>query len=156
MSIRKDTPLAVNVSELLEEAAESAREELSAAVEIVDVDHVPAPDEMFVDSRKWLRMRDVVVVVVDLKNSTKLTWDEAAKGSARVYEAVTGNVVRIIKPTETSAACAGCSANERPSPIAGLASSAASAPAPASTGAARERRLATTSRCSSSAWRARS
>jgi class 3 adenylate cyclase len=97
MSIRKDTPLAVNVSELLEEAAESAREELSAAVEIVDVDHVPAPDEMFVDSRKWLRMRDVVVVVVDLKNSTKLTWDEAAKGSARVYEAVTGNVVRIIK-----------------------------------------------------------
>lgn len=97
MGENNEERLVVELDDLLEEAEGSAREELSAPVEIINIDHVPSPDEMFVEARKWLRMHDVVVVVVDLKNSTKLTWDEAAKSSARIYEAVTGNVVRTVK-----------------------------------------------------------
>jgi hypothetical protein len=94
MGASNEDRLVIELDDLLEGTEGSAREELSAPVEIIDIEHVPSADEMFVEARKWLRMRDVVVVVVDLKNSTKLTWDEAAKGSARIYEAVTGNVVR--------------------------------------------------------------
>lgn len=88
---------AVVVSELLEESEESAREELQADIELIDVEDVPRPEDMFVEARKWIRIKDAVVVVVDLKNSTKLTWDKQAKTSARIYEAVTGNCVRLVK-----------------------------------------------------------
>ena len=88
------------ISELISEAEDSAREELQAAIEIIEWDDVPGEDDMYVEARKWIRIKDAVVVVVDLKNSTKLTWDKNAKTSARIYEAVTGNCVRLVKQFE--------------------------------------------------------
>lgn len=91
-------PAEFSVRTTLAKAAQSAREELTAKVEIVENDHVvPDVASMAVVARRWIRMKDVVVVVVDMKNSTRLTWSKRATTSARIYEAITGNCVRLIK-----------------------------------------------------------
>ena len=52
--------------------------------------------DLFVDKRKWLRMRNVVVVSADLKSSTALSFNKHAQTSARLYEAATGSEVRLM------------------------------------------------------------
>jgi class 3 adenylate cyclase len=91
----------VNVNDLLSEAGERARDELKTPVEIVDVDEFPEPEDMYVDARKWMKIEDVVAVVVDLKGSTALDYKgKHANTSARLYEAVTGCGVKLVNEFE--------------------------------------------------------
>lgn len=85
------------VSEFLDELNDTVKQELGTPVEIQECEVFPDVDDLRLEKRRWLRIEDVVAVVVDLKGSTKLDFRHKAKTSARLYEAVTGNCVRIVK-----------------------------------------------------------
>lgn len=86
----------MDVNQLVDDCGESARGELRTPVEIEPVEEFPEIDDLYVERRTWKKIDDVVVVVADLKGSTKLNFDRFAQTSARLYEAVTGNMVRIV------------------------------------------------------------
>jgi class 3 adenylate cyclase len=75
--------------------AEGARKDLKTAVEVMETDHIPSLDEMYVEARKWRRVKNVVAVSADLKDSTSLSFDKYVNTSARLYEAATGSAVAI-------------------------------------------------------------
>lgn len=50
-----------------------------------------------ITARRWHQIPDMVAVVVDLKSSTKLSTNKWAQSTASLYEASTGNVIRIFK-----------------------------------------------------------
>lgn len=54
------------------------------------------PTTFYAEVRKWKRIEDVVVVVADLANSTKLNFDKYVNTSASIYEAATGGAVRCL------------------------------------------------------------
>ena len=84
-----------SINALLADQHDAAKAELTTAVEIEDVDDFPSMSDLYVEKRKWLRVRNVVAVATDLKESTALNFDKYAQTSARLYEAVTGSVVRL-------------------------------------------------------------
>jgi class 3 adenylate cyclase len=75
--------------------AEGARKDLKTPVEIVETDHLPTLDEMYVQARKWRRVKNVVAVSADLKDSTSLNFEKYVNTSARLYEAATGSAVAV-------------------------------------------------------------
>lgn len=83
----------MQVSKILEETGKQARKELNTPVNIEEPEDFP--DEFYTEKRIWKKIPDVVVVAADLKDSTKLSFRRHAQSSARLYEAVTGNMVRI-------------------------------------------------------------
>lgn len=85
-----------NQSDLLADIAERVDQDLSTSPHMEKVDHIPNVDQMKLEKRHWKQIDDVVVVVADLKGSTKLNFDKYAKGSAKLYEALCGNTVRIL------------------------------------------------------------
>lgn len=84
------------ISELMRELEERVDSALSEPIEIRDTDAFPTLEAMYTEKSIWLRVLDVVCVVADLKGSTKLNFDKYAPSSARLYEALTGNMVRIV------------------------------------------------------------
>jgi class 3 adenylate cyclase len=84
-----------SITATLGEQHDSAKEDLTSAVEIVDVESFPSMSDLYVEKRKWLRVRNVVAVATDLKESTALNFDKYAQTSAPLYQAVTGSVVRL-------------------------------------------------------------
>jgi class 3 adenylate cyclase len=86
----------MEVSTLLKDTGELARKELRTPVEIEEPGDFPDLDSLYVEKRIWKKIDDVVVVAADLKGSTKLNFNKFAQTSARLYEAVTGNMVRIV------------------------------------------------------------
>lgn len=49
-----------------------------------------------IEARKWIKIPDVVVVVADLRNSTQLGTGKHDASTASIYEAATGNVVKVL------------------------------------------------------------
>lgn len=84
------------ISQFIEELGSHVRTALTTSVEMMDVSTFPKVDEMYVEAPKWHRIQDVVCVVADLKNSTKLNFDTYANSSAKLYEALTSNMVRTV------------------------------------------------------------
>jgi len=84
------------ITELMEDLESRVKSALSETVEIRDSDTFPSLDDMYTEKAIWLRVLDVVCVVADLKGSTKLDFGKYAPSSARLYEALTGNMVRIV------------------------------------------------------------
>jgi len=87
---------AMEVSKILKETGERAASELGTSVKIEEVDEFPEPDDLHLERRIWKKIDEVVVVSADLKGSTKLNFKKYAQTSAQLYEAVTGNMVRIV------------------------------------------------------------
>jgi class 3 adenylate cyclase len=87
---------AIKVNALLDEQDGRSRTDLTTPVEIIDTDTFPSVGDLYVDKRAWYRMRNVVAVSADLKNSTALSFDRYAQTSARLYEAATGSAVRLM------------------------------------------------------------
>ena len=96
LALRKAASGSIEVNALLDEQHDRARKDLQDPVEIEDVDTFPKPGDLYVDRRKWLRMRNVVAVSADLKDSTALSFNKYAQTSARLYEAATGSAVRLM------------------------------------------------------------
>jgi class 3 adenylate cyclase len=90
----------MEVSTLLDDTGRHARKELNTPVDIEEVEEFPASDDIYVEKRTWKKIENVVVVAADLKGSTKLNFNKYAQTSAQLYEAVTGNMVRIVDAFE--------------------------------------------------------
>lgn len=84
------------ISEFLDGLDERARKALRTPVTIREVDDFPAVDDIPATGDTWLKIPDVVAVVCDLKGSTALSFNRYGQTSARLYEAVTGNSVRVL------------------------------------------------------------
>jgi class 3 adenylate cyclase len=84
------------ITELLDDLRENVKQAFSTTVEMIDVDEVPAVDDMYIEVPKWHRIEDVVCVVADLKGSTKLGFSQYANTSAKLYEGLTSNMVRTV------------------------------------------------------------
>jgi len=85
------------INEFLKQRDEDVRWNLRTPVGIIDSDIFPDLDDLLLEKRRWVRIRDVVAVAVDLKNSTMLDFRRQARTSTRLYEAVIGNCVAITK-----------------------------------------------------------
>jgi class 3 adenylate cyclase len=95
--VAKTAGTAFQVNALLDEQHGRAKTDLQTPVEIIETDTFPSIDDLYSEVRKWYRMRNVVAVSVDLKNSTALSVkDRYAQTSARLYEAATGSAVRLV------------------------------------------------------------
>lgn len=86
----------MEVSKILEDTGERAAKELRTPVTIEEVEEFLPLDTLYVEKRTWKKIEEVVVVSADLKGSTKLNFRKYAQTSAELYEAVTGNMVRIV------------------------------------------------------------
>lgn len=63
-----------------------------------EVDEIPSVDDIPGEgSAKWLKIKDVICVFVDMKNSTKLSASHHAGTTGRVYTLFTGTAVRLFK-----------------------------------------------------------
>jgi class 3 adenylate cyclase len=87
---------AVNLQELLDDLASSTKEEFKSMPEVVDGGDDIDVGTLPIKARKWVKVDDVVVVVADLKNSTKLGTGSKAPSTASIYQAATGGVVKIL------------------------------------------------------------
>lgn len=96
LAARKAASGTIKVNALLEDQQTRAKTDLQTPVEIEDVDTFPELTDLYVDKRKWLRVRNVVAVSADLKSSTALSFNKHAQTSARLYEAATGSAVRLM------------------------------------------------------------
>ena len=90
----------MQVSKILDDAGTHAETELKTPVKIEECEEFPPIDTLYVERRMWKKINDVVVVSADLKGSTRLNFDKFAQSSARLYEAVTGNMTRIVDAFE--------------------------------------------------------
>lgn len=88
--------MASNVDELLDALDERVRDELATKPEVVDKGHNLDVSALPIEARKWHRLTEGVAVVADLKSSTRLDVDKHPASTASIYEAATGNVVRIL------------------------------------------------------------
>lgn len=86
----------IKINSVLDDQSTKARTDFQTPVEIEDVDDFPKLKDLYVDKRKWLRVKNVVAVSADLKNSTALSFNKYAQTSARLYEAATGSAVRLM------------------------------------------------------------
>jgi class 3 adenylate cyclase len=63
-----------------------------------EVDEIPNVDDIPGEGpAKWLKIKDVICVFVDMKNSTKLSASHHAGTTGRVYTLFTGTAVRLFK-----------------------------------------------------------
>ncbi len=98
MSDTHDKPVQIDINAVLDEIDGRTHGELANSVEIIECDVFP--DDFYTEARKWKRVEDVVAVVADLKGSTRLNFGKHANTSARLYEAVTGGLVKLVNPFE--------------------------------------------------------
>lgn len=85
----------VELAQLLDDLDSAVANELASTPEVVDKGHAPDIDALPIEARRWFKITDVVAVVADLKNSTRLGTKKWAASTASIYEAATGGVVRI-------------------------------------------------------------
>lgn len=86
---------AVDLDALLSELDGRVKTELASTPTVEDVGHDLDLEDLPITARRWLKVTDVVAVLADLKNSTKLGTGKWAASTASIYEASTGGVVRI-------------------------------------------------------------
>jgi class 3 adenylate cyclase len=86
----------VNLSKLLEDANQHVKMELASKPDVVSVGHDLDLDDLTVSARRWAQVDEVVAVVADLKDSTKLSTGKHAASTASIYEAAVTPVVQIL------------------------------------------------------------
>ncbi len=87
-----DTP---DLQDLLDTCDDDVRTEFDTPVEVIDVGHDLDVSDLYIVARRWHKVTDMVAVVADLKNSTQLGTGKHDTSTGRIYQAATGNVVRI-------------------------------------------------------------
>jgi class 3 adenylate cyclase len=80
------------------EIIEKQIEKFKVRVFTEEIDEIPNVDDIPGEgSKKWLKIKDVICVFVDMKNSTKLSASHHAGTTARSYTLFTGTAVRLFK-----------------------------------------------------------
>lgn len=87
----------VDLTELLDACTDTVKAELDSMPTITEVSDFDPQDGSLVpiEARNWLRVRDVVAVVADLKSSTQLGIGKHAASTASIYQAALQPVVEI-------------------------------------------------------------
>lgn len=85
----------MDLNDLLDDLSSTTKDEFSSMPEVVDGTDDLDVSTLPITARRWTRMKDVVVVVADLKSSTQLGTGSKAASTASIYEAGTGGVVKI-------------------------------------------------------------
>lgn len=83
------------LTELLDELEASTKDEFANMPEVVDAGDGLDVGSLPITARKWMKLKDVVAVVADLRNSTQLGTGSKAASTASIYEASTGGIVKI-------------------------------------------------------------
>lgn len=91
--ISKDQ-LPENIKQIIEKQVEKFKVRVftEEVDEIPNVENIPGEG-----SARWLKIKDVICVFVDMKNSTKLSASHHAGTTARAYTLFTGTAVRLFK-----------------------------------------------------------
>jgi class 3 adenylate cyclase len=84
----------VDLQELLDTLTEDTKTELASTPAVDDWNGSLDVSSLPITARKWIKVPDVVSVVADLKNSTRLGTDKWAASTASIYQAGTGGVVK--------------------------------------------------------------
>ena len=82
--------------QLMKAEKAAVNKELSTVALVDDVDEFPELAELSVNGRRWKRIAPVVIVVADLKNSTKLGMGKNVNTTVRMYRAATTRGVGIM------------------------------------------------------------
>lgn len=85
----------MELKDLLADLSATTKTEFASMPEVVDGGDDLDVSTLPITARKWTRMSDVVVVVADLKSSTRLGTGSKAASTASIYEAATGGVVKV-------------------------------------------------------------
>ncbi|HKY16283.1 MAG TPA: hypothetical protein VJM33_15255 [Microthrixaceae bacterium] len=87
----------VDLTALLDSCADTVNAELDSMPTITDVADFDPQDgsQVPIEARNWLRVRDVVAMVADLKSSTQLGIGKHAASTASIYQAALQPVVEI-------------------------------------------------------------
>jgi class 3 adenylate cyclase len=88
-------PGEVNLDGLLKTLDYAAKTELDSTPVVEDWDGSLDVSTLPIIARRWVKVPDVVAVVADLKNSTKLGTGKWAASTASIYQAATGGVVDV-------------------------------------------------------------
>jgi class 3 adenylate cyclase len=86
----------MDLKDLLADLAATTKHEFASMPDVVDGGEDLDVSTLPITARKWIRLDDVVVVVADLKNSTKLGTGSKAASTASIYQAATGGVVKVM------------------------------------------------------------
>lgn len=86
----------VDLKKLLDDANQHVKKELAAKPDVVPVGDDLDLDNLPVSARRWAQVDEVVAVVADLKDSTKLSTGKHAASTASIYEAAVAAVVQIL------------------------------------------------------------
>jgi class 3 adenylate cyclase len=86
----------IDLQDLLDTLDSNVRTELASTPEVVDTGHELDINKLPIVARRWMKVRDVVAVVADLKNLTQLGTDKWAASTASIYQAATGGVVDVL------------------------------------------------------------
>lgn len=83
----------VDLQDLLDTLTEDTKTELAYTPTVEDWNGSLDVASLPIKVRKWIKVPDIVAVVADLKNSTKLGTGKRAASTASIYQAATGGVV---------------------------------------------------------------
>lgn len=86
----------IDLTALLDSLDGTVQTELASTPEVVDGGHELDINRLPIVARRWMKVRDVVAVVADLKNSTQLGTGKWAASTASIYQAATGGVVNVL------------------------------------------------------------
>lgn len=90
-----DDDTSAGLTDLLTSLSDDTKTELASMPEVVDAGDTLDVSKLPITARRWTKVADVVAVVADLKNSTKLGTGKRAASTASIYQAATGGVVSI-------------------------------------------------------------
>lgn len=86
----------VELEKVLGDADKRVKEELGSKPDVKQVGHLLDVTDLPVAVREWAEVDEIVAIVADLKDSTKLGLGKHAASTASIYEAAVGPAVRIL------------------------------------------------------------
>jgi len=86
----------VGLEEVLEDANQHVKKELQSKPDVVPVGDDLDLADLAVSARRWAQVDEIVAIVADMKDSTKLGTGKHAASTASIYEAAVASVVDIL------------------------------------------------------------
>jgi class 3 adenylate cyclase len=86
----------VDLEKLLKDADQHVKRELESKPDVVTVGDDLDLDDLSVSARRWAQVNEIVAVVADLKDSTKLGTGKHAASTASIYEAAIAPLAKFL------------------------------------------------------------
>ena len=72
-------------------------EERTANLEPIDIEYIPDENALKLEVGKWYRIKEVVCVYLDLKDSTRASFQKTKEGMAKIYEHIGTGITKIFQ-----------------------------------------------------------